>query len=362
MREVCRMGLQSKQFKGDSSLEACLVRDSAHVAPGTSGDHVMKIQNALMSLDNLPIDPGEITARRYGRSTAAAVLSFKRKRNIVNRAYQTQADDIVGKMTIAALDRELFAKEVVPRREIRCSPAPRFTRNLFAPNPVVNGPSFRLASFRLAAAPVTTSPLGAARRHLPDAIGWTMFALGKLESVRLFLSLPKQDTLDSAASAIFDALNTHFHYGFLFPIADKDTLLTLRSRIGQLIITYRLIQNVLGRPDEFFVEDLSNTNDFASADLGGMISGGKIRFCPPYLTIGPKFQTAVIVHEGAHFVDGGIVHFASELPAPAGTPVGSSKNYASLSFDEARRNAYSYAQFALHCFESFDHRLNFPTD
>jgi hypothetical protein len=61
-------------------------------------------------------------------------------------------------------------------------------------------------------------------------------------------------------------------------------------------------------------------------------------------------------------VDANIGHFASELPAPNGTPVDSAKNYVQLTFDEARRNAYSYAQFALHSFENFDRRLNFPID
>jgi hypothetical protein len=55
--------------------------------------------------------PGRFAGKRYGPSTAAAVLKFKQKRNIVNRAYQTQADNIVGKMTIAALDNEMLQRE-----------------------------------------------------------------------------------------------------------------------------------------------------------------------------------------------------------------------------------------------------------
>jgi hypothetical protein len=35
------------------------------------------------------------------------VLAFKRRRKIINFSYQTQEDNIVGKMTIAALDREM---------------------------------------------------------------------------------------------------------------------------------------------------------------------------------------------------------------------------------------------------------------
>jgi hypothetical protein len=101
------MALQSKLYRGDPRLEACLIHDHAHVTPGAAGEHVWKIQTALILLDDLPIDRRELAAKTYGPSTAAAVLAFKRKRNIVNRSYQTQADNIVGKMTIAALDEEI---------------------------------------------------------------------------------------------------------------------------------------------------------------------------------------------------------------------------------------------------------------
>jgi peptidoglycan hydrolase-like protein with peptidoglycan-binding domain len=117
------MGLQSEFFRGDPKLEACLIQDSAHVTPGAVGDHVVKIQVALTTLDSSDIDDGESTTGTYGPSTAAAVLAFKQKRNIVNPSYQTQADNIVGKMTIAALDREIFQKEQ-PRTGDVCSLGP----------------------------------------------------------------------------------------------------------------------------------------------------------------------------------------------------------------------------------------------
>ncbi|MGA2400728.1 MAG: hypothetical protein ABSG91_03360 [Syntrophobacteraceae bacterium] len=108
------MPLQSRLFQGDPALEACLVSDPAHVTQGAAGNHVAKIQTALATLDGLQIDPGELSAKRYGASTAAAVLAFKKKRNIINRSYQTQADNIVGKMTIAALDKEMLMHESIP--------------------------------------------------------------------------------------------------------------------------------------------------------------------------------------------------------------------------------------------------------
>ncbi|GLS19608.1 hypothetical protein GCM10007874_26250 [Labrys miyagiensis] len=105
------MPLNSRTFAGDSKLEACLVDDAAHLTIGAQGEHVAKVQSAVIYLDGLDIDAAELQAGRYGPSTAAAVLKFKTARSIINRAYQQSADNIVGKMTIKALDDELFAAE-----------------------------------------------------------------------------------------------------------------------------------------------------------------------------------------------------------------------------------------------------------
>ena len=45
------MGLQSKLFKGNQKLEACLIHDSSHVTQGAVGDHVSKVQTALFALN-----------------------------------------------------------------------------------------------------------------------------------------------------------------------------------------------------------------------------------------------------------------------------------------------------------------------
>jgi peptidoglycan hydrolase-like protein with peptidoglycan-binding domain len=104
------MGLQSQLFRGDTKLQAAAVSDPDHITPGAAGPHVGKIQRALIQLDGAAIAQDSI----YGPATAAAVLAFKQQRNIINRRYQTQADNIVGKMTIAALDREMLEKERLP--------------------------------------------------------------------------------------------------------------------------------------------------------------------------------------------------------------------------------------------------------
>src|SRR5262249_16647522 len=105
--EGTRMALQSQLFRGDPKLEAAAVSDPARIHQGASGEHVRKIQMALIQLDGATLNPDG----SYGPATAGAVLAYKQKRNIVNRSYQTQADNIVGKMTMAALDQEMILKE-----------------------------------------------------------------------------------------------------------------------------------------------------------------------------------------------------------------------------------------------------------
>jgi peptidoglycan hydrolase-like protein with peptidoglycan-binding domain len=101
------VALQSQLFRGDPKLEAAALSDQAHVTPGAVGPHVSKVQQALIELDGARIDQDGV----YGPATAAAVLAYKRHRNIVNRSYQTDADNIVGKMTIVALDQEMQDNE-----------------------------------------------------------------------------------------------------------------------------------------------------------------------------------------------------------------------------------------------------------
>jgi hypothetical protein len=105
------MALQSQLFRGDPKLEAAAVSPQAHILPNSVGAHVGKIQQALIAVDDAAIDSGELAVRRYGPSTADAVLSYKTKRNIINRSYQTQADNIVGIMTMASLDKEMVQQE-----------------------------------------------------------------------------------------------------------------------------------------------------------------------------------------------------------------------------------------------------------
>lgn len=118
------MALTSPEFRGDPALEAASTRNDRHITKGQSGEHVKKIQRALQKVFGATIDPGELASGRYGVSTAAAVLAYKRSRGIVNASYQTQADDIVGIQTIARLDEELAQKKGVAPKPPQPKSAP----------------------------------------------------------------------------------------------------------------------------------------------------------------------------------------------------------------------------------------------
>ena len=101
------MALKSSLFAGDARVEAIAVSDASNVKYGDRGPHVAKIQHALNLIEEAGLEEDGV----YGARTQQAVLDYKRARSIINFAYQTQADAIVGKMTIAALDDELWKQE-----------------------------------------------------------------------------------------------------------------------------------------------------------------------------------------------------------------------------------------------------------
>jgi peptidoglycan hydrolase-like protein with peptidoglycan-binding domain len=345
------MTLQSQLFRDDPKLEAAATSDSAHVAPGAMGPHVSKIQLALTEIDGAKI----VVDSSYGSKTAAAVLAFKRKRNIVNRSYETAPDNVVGKMTIVALDKEvaLFERRRDSFPICHCRDFPH------ASGPAV-GTKSQLAfgiPARPAGAVSTPSAKVQALRRVPGAINWVAQAREfiRIGTAQVLSGLPLDEFRDSE---VRKALVTHFKIN------------EIPSPIGHLNFLddiYELINQVLNFASTIFQDD-PRTGDYGNAFLGGFYHRsdrllGKIRFGPNYRDKGELFQTAVLVHEGAHFVNATIDHFASELPPPDGTPVNSStgpahtKNYTQLNFQEASENAYTYAQFALHAFKGFDKRI-----
>ncbi len=117
---IAKDSLRSDLFRRLPRLQACLVDDASHIPPGSKGSHVLRIQQALTMLGQVPTISWTAFEREtakewYGPETVKTVLLYKTKRRIINRSYQTQADNIVGKMTIRALDDEMVAYERVKR-------------------------------------------------------------------------------------------------------------------------------------------------------------------------------------------------------------------------------------------------------
>ena len=166
------MSLQSQLFRGDPQLEAAAVSAPAHITPGASGEHVRKIQVALIQLDGAAIVPDGY----YGSSTANAVLAYKKKRNIINWSYQTHADNIVGRMTIASLDREMVQSKNPIRRVVYAGvhrePYPTPTGNTDTMEWLIDHTNLRWCGFYLAPTPSHTNKSWMDKRDRLKKMGW----------------------------------------------------------------------------------------------------------------------------------------------------------------------------------------------
>src|SRR5687767_12663358 len=115
------------------------------------------------------------------------------------------------------------------------------------------------------------SPLAEARLKATDAATWIMFALGKLEAIRAVLSRATIK-VSPVETAVFASANTHFHLDYVPPNSDKALVERTRSRIGQLITSYKVMASVIANHQNEFVEDLADNNAFAKAVPGGNTS------------------------------------------------------------------------------------------
>jgi hypothetical protein len=261
-------------------------------------------------------------------------------------------------MTIASLDKEMAAFD-----DERSCPACRFGMRHHPPREKLVASPALLASVGAPTPPAQPRDEALARRS--DALRWINAAIHficQISEIALIQRMNNTAQLKMNLSGIenteqIKALKVHFKFQDA-----PDSLKFLRD----LSVVYHNILKVVTAADTFFANDMVK-NDFAYAYLGALNRVDtdplkKIFFCRNYLGKGPLFQTAVIVHEGVHFVHPRIDHIASELPKFDGTPVNgalapSTHNYVRMTNDEAFRNAYTYAQFALHALKGTDYRI-----
>jgi hypothetical protein len=317
------MSLQSKLFKGDPNLEACAVVDSRHVLQGAAGPHVSKIQEALVRLDKAAIASAELGANKYGSSTAAAVLTYKQKRRIINSSYQAQPDNIVGKMTIASLDKEILALE-------KQTPLP----------------------------PQSPTMSALAQKDKATSLQWAQAAIARLTDAREFLASPPPGPLPGfppstppAIGLTWDALEVHFHI--------STSTIPRVDYIAKLIATYQQVVHVLNASTNFFVDDTTSAEAVKGTPAHVPFGSGKINFTPAFKVrdqaagtgFGPKCRAAMVLHEPIHVVDHPDASFAANHISEL------SPSYETQPAANQLHNAHSYAAFAQQVFFGSDTRF-----
>ncbi len=306
------MGLRSELFKGDPKLEACLVDNTAHISTKKNfvGAHVEKIHTALIRIDpTLRIEPSELAAKTYGPSTAAAVLAYKRSKSIINFSYQTAADDIVGRMTIDRLDRDMADSQS-----------------------------------RLVAKDLATV-------DKPTAEGLVRNALNALREIEKDISILESGASLSLGTPRWNALQTHFHLNFQVTIGTTRAL--TKADLALIRKNYQAVANVFNN-SAFVFENGPSVK--AGSPASGSFGTQKIFFAPLYKdfdtadgkAIGPRSRVAILVHEAIHLTDNlsgndATTHI-SEFDG----------RYDTQSADNALHNPSSYATFAWHVTRGFD--------
>jgi hypothetical protein len=295
------MGLVSRLFQGNRKLEACLVDDAAHVTLGAQGEHVAKIQFALFALDNLRIDRAELATQTYGPSTAAAVLSYKTKRQIINRSYQTTPDSIVGKMTIASLDAEMRKRQLSLPAIGDCALTPPSVPQPFVLSSL-NGPQ-----------PVAAFSEQVGERNSKQSAGGKLKQLNR--TLRIFLAITKRASLDDGfpslsadlertKDSLFEhglALSVEFRNGF------ADTI-DFAGTAGRVILEDDIVG--LRKASEDLRPGLPNILRVIVCPMNDFVFGETFRnrrigdlFFPPFVLINSR-QTdrshATLLHEMIH--------------------------------------------------------------
>lgn len=307
------MPLSSSLFRGDPKLEAAAVSDPAHIVPGATGSHVIKIQQALIEVDGANINADGA----YGPQTAAAVLAYKQKRSIINFRYQTQADNIVGKMTIAALDKELLERE-----------GPGGTAQILARSP--DGACFLQQTFpQSSVRQVNPDVVAAITRLIPQVRVAIRAAIFQLLAARPFVTHQKQKLppppFEQARASIklldnvfgflqFDDPRIPFD-NFLAVYTNMEVALNRSFETAPLIAPTLLVANPLPFMETKASAYTSHGAAFFPPNEKNKFNNpaNRIYLCRNLLIPGRINQTVTIVHELAHFVSGSRIEITDKV-------------------------------------------------
>jgi hypothetical protein len=322
------MALLSSILRKDPRLQACLQHDASHITEGTTGPHVNHVQTALFVLDGLRVDHEEERSQRYGKSTASAVLKFKTKRHIINHRYQSRPDNIVGKMTIAALDVELWRKEAQRQSNGSCFCGNDSTlaavgrRNQASSSAASSLTTARIASATSPSAgnAAGLSPAAAAKLRAPAGVVFVKRARGRFAAMIHFRKNPSLP-INPVILSDFDALWRNFGMP-VFPAFNPLTNGEVKTLDDYLSVIDQVLAGVeanLRSAESLFREvpavqypeahafTLSGKRDKEDPPKDSTWPDG-IYFNPRYLkdesgvAVGPMTQTFVPVHECGHMV------------------------------------------------------------
>jgi hypothetical protein len=324
--------LESKAFANDTKLEACAVSDPAHILPGSRGPHVFKIQTALMLVGDETVDAAEFEASHYGPSTAAAVRHYKEVRSILN--YAGKIDNVVGKKTIAALDRELKASEDAD---------------------AVKGDEAQIRWARSQA----LQCISVVDHH----IQWLKFAVGT--------GMPR-DLVSAAFNNHFKLIVTpgeraaHRTHSTVFdPRTDRTFIPVIQSTFRRLAATISTDANFQPIDDAEARRERAVYADGSVMPAYTMGAGTFVRISPAFNqpTRGPFCQTAIILHEAMHLIDplsgiDGTYHVQEweSIDPPIHGQFGKT-GYDRQKPHEALHNPAAYGSFAIHLARLTDERF-----
>lgn len=308
----------------DPLLRACLERDSAHIGPGDSGDHVRKIQTALTRIESASLG---LENGMFGMLTTTAVRKYKdAPRRRLHQSWQTKADEFVGRRTIKSLDDELF----------------RLEKGLTPP-----------IQAKLSGAPL-------ARLTVPVALPKVAMAIAKLTEYETTLSLQlgpiiRFSEFDKVTEA---ALKVHFRLlPFDAPSAAGPHRPIKMEDVKHILEHFRKIQTVLLSNQTSFKDGSPVGKDGKLVAAAAHLDSKEVLFSSHFRNftdkdaamIGPQSRAAVLIHEGFHAVDSAkksgedSIHI-SEFDS----------SYDTQPADKSLFNPSSYAGFAAHLFKKRD--------
>lgn len=316
------MAFQS-EFADNPKLVDCASKDIDHVSEihAPKGPWVVLIKKALNAWAGkqrppvAALAPGDV----YDRKTGDLVALYKTRQSPPILNHSGKIDRIVGKKTVAALDRELPAK---------AGPTP-------GPTP----------------AALTMSAL--AQRDKATSIRWAEAAIASLAATRTFLATPPPGPLRGFPPIVpprvaiaLDALETHYHI--------STATIGKPAYIDQVIAIYTKSLAILRGSERFFIDDTTTAEAAKGTPAHVPFGSGKVNFTPAFRErsgttgFGPNCRAAMVLHEPVHIAD----HPAASNGANHEHE--NSPKYATQPANNQLHNAHSYASFAQQVF--FDGR------